>query len=244
MPATDAVGSMYPKRGHMSKYRVLALDGGGIRSILTTILLQRLCKEPGLEHVFDGVDLIAGNSSGALIALAMAHGLFQPTAADTLARIREIFERGAEVFGPPNPFGFWLWPKYGVAARERGLKMLLGERTKLRELQRHVLIPTFDLDNQGRSDEGEATPRRWKPKIFHNFGPGNSDCERLAWEVGLSHRPPRRISRQLAGTLMAEFTRTIRACALSRRSSTSATRQIQSRGSMKCCCCRLAPVRT
>jgi Dyp-type peroxidase family len=174
----------------MATYRVLALDGGGIRGLLTTILLQRLCSEPGLEGAFEDVDLIAGNSSGALIALAMAHGLGQPTMALTLARIREVFERGAEVFGPEVPWyrvPYWLSAKYGSSARERGLKAMLGEHTRLGDLQRHVLVPTFDLDNEGKKKgESKPVPRMWKPKIFHNFaGDDNSDRDTLAWKVGL-----------------------------------------------------------
>ena len=62
----------------MPTYRVLSFDGGGVRGLMTTMLLERLCQQPGLEHAFDGIDLIAGNSSGALVALAMAHGLGHP----------------------------------------------------------------------------------------------------------------------------------------------------------------------
>ena len=31
-------------------YRVLSLDGGGIRGLITVILMQRLNQEPGLEN--------------------------------------------------------------------------------------------------------------------------------------------------------------------------------------------------
>ena len=80
----------------------------------------------------------------------MAHGLFQPTAADTVACIREVFERGAKSSDRQNHSGSGYGRKYGVEARERGLKMLLGKHTTLGDLQRHVLIPAFDLDNEGR----------------------------------------------------------------------------------------------
>ena len=56
----------------MARYRILALDGGGIRGIVTTLILERLAQYPGLERAFDHTYLVAGNSSGALIALAMA----------------------------------------------------------------------------------------------------------------------------------------------------------------------------
>ena len=37
----------------MAKFRVLALDGGGVRGIFTTMLLRRLASQPGLAHAFD-----------------------------------------------------------------------------------------------------------------------------------------------------------------------------------------------
>ncbi len=59
----------------MSRYRILAIDGGGIRGIVTTILLDRLSSDPELAGWLDSVDLIAGTSTGGLIALGLAHGL-------------------------------------------------------------------------------------------------------------------------------------------------------------------------
>ena len=56
----------------MTKYQILSLDGGGIRGLLTVRLLERLATTRGLEGAFDNVYLIAGNSSGALIALGMS----------------------------------------------------------------------------------------------------------------------------------------------------------------------------
>src|SRR5262245_5024740 len=186
----------------MSKYRILALDGGGIRGLLTTMLLERLCLQPGLEQVFDDTFLIAGNSSGALIALAMAHGLAQPTTAQTLGRIRGVFENGPLIFGSavPFPVGFWLWPKFGEEARASGLKKLLGEHTRLRDLQRHVLISSFQLDKQRTAHQSVQPPqenaglprqvkrlkeaRTWRAKLFHNFPP-DSDCDLEAWKVAL-----------------------------------------------------------
>ena len=43
----------------MTKFRILTLDGGGIRGIITTILLQRLSADKSLTGWLDSVDLIA-----------------------------------------------------------------------------------------------------------------------------------------------------------------------------------------
>jgi patatin-like phospholipase/acyl hydrolase len=46
----------------MAKYRIVSIDGGGIRGLITTILLQRIVKTPGLEHFLESIDLLAGTS--------------------------------------------------------------------------------------------------------------------------------------------------------------------------------------
>ncbi len=172
----------------MSRYRVLALDGGGIRGLLTAALLEELCRQPGLARAFDGVNLIAGNSSGALIAIAMAHGLGRPTMMETLALLRGVFERGHETFGPRWPLllgGWWWWSRFGNASREAGAKALVGEKTTLGQLKRSVLIPAFDLDNHDDPGADRRKPRTWKPKLFHNLEGEGSDGDALAWKVAL-----------------------------------------------------------
>jgi len=171
----------------MTTYRVLALDGGGIRGLVTAILLKRLHQaSPGL---FDSVDLIAGTSSGGMIALALAHGLGPQGERDdgktnrVLDEIIATFRNGAATFGLalPFPIGFLLFSKYQSSARAATFKAWFGAGTRLRELKRNVLIAAFDLDN-GHADRHR---RMWKPKLFHNYPGENSDENELAWEVAM-----------------------------------------------------------
>jgi hypothetical protein len=53
-------------------YRILCLDGGGIRGILTTTILKRICKHN--PAFLDNVDLIVGTSAGGLLSLLLASG--------------------------------------------------------------------------------------------------------------------------------------------------------------------------
>jgi Dyp-type peroxidase family len=156
----------------MSNYKILSLDGGGIRGLLTVRLLERLTKEPGLERAFDSVDLIAGNSSGALIALAMAGArALQTPMKIALPQIREIFEGGEKVFGDPRPLwrgGYYVFAKYSGETRHEEFEKRVKE-VRLRDLGTNVLITTFDLDNDGKTEELKKTLRSWKPKVFHSF---------------------------------------------------------------------------
>jgi uncharacterized protein len=79
--------------------RILTLDGGGVRGILTLAYLERIeqllrSRHGGqddfrLSHYFD---LIAGTSTGAIIAACLAKGM-------TVRKVRELYENlGVEVF--------------------------------------------------------------------------------------------------------------------------------------------------
>ena len=50
-------------------YNVLSLDGGGIRGIISVVLLERLAQEPGLSGYLDRVQFVAGTSTGGLIEM-------------------------------------------------------------------------------------------------------------------------------------------------------------------------------
>jgi patatin-like phospholipase/acyl hydrolase len=80
----------------MPKYRVVSIDGGGIRGPVTTIPLQRIVATPGLEGFLDSTDLIAGASTGGMIAPGIAHQL-------DLGRIRDVYvTRGAKTLMTPG----------------------------------------------------------------------------------------------------------------------------------------------
>jgi len=167
----------------MATYRVLALDGGGIRGLVTATILRRVCDVvPGF---LDDVDLFAGTSSGGLIALSLAHGLGKKTKVETLDEIIRVFDAAHETFGPalPRPLGTWWFAKYRSAARAEKLRTLF-DGARLADLAHRVLIASFDLDNNEK--ESHKRPRRWEPKLFHNYAGDNSDNDALAWEVAMA----------------------------------------------------------
>lgn len=161
----------------MSKYRVLSLDGGGIRGLITVILLQRIVETPGLENFLDSIDLVAGTSTGGLLALGIAKPL-------DLSVIRAIYvQKGRKIFDDSwlddlVDLGRLRGAEYSITPLRRELKSILGNTT-LGDLQKRVLITAFDLDNEAPKD------RQWKPKLFHNFLGENTDRAVLAADVGL-----------------------------------------------------------
>jgi hypothetical protein len=163
----------------MSKYRILALDGGGIRGIITAVLLQQLNTDQRASGWLDSVDLIAGTSTGGLLALGLAHGLAPQ-------QIREFYEtKGHKVFDDSwlddlVDLGQVMGAQYDNRNLERELKNLLGQTT-LAQLKKKVLITAFDLDNESPDPQR----RTWKPKLFHNLAGRDSDSAELAYKVGL-----------------------------------------------------------
>ena len=158
--------------------RVVSIDGGGVRGVVPVIAMQRLAAEPGLETWIDRTELIAGTSTGGLIALAVAAGV-------SLADLRDLYvTRADDVFADSflddaKDFGKVFGADYDVANLEREAQRVFGDRT-LAQLGKRVLVPAFDLDN------GATTDRRWKAKLFHNFPGPDSDGAALAYRVAVA----------------------------------------------------------
>jgi patatin-like phospholipase/acyl hydrolase len=159
----------------MATTRIISIDGGGVRGIIPTIVLQRLEAQAGLEGWLARTDLFAGTSTGGLIALALAAGF-------DLSLVRSLYEvRAAEVFADSwfddvRDLGKILGADYDVDNLRAVLDDVFGE-LRLRDLARRVLVTTFDLDDEAR--------KTWKPKIFHNYPGPDSDGEVLVAKVGV-----------------------------------------------------------
>ena len=162
-------------------YRILSLDGGGIRGYFTCGVLERLlAKRPGL---LAGIDLIAGTSTGGIIALGLGRGM-------TPTQLKQLYRtRGAEIFDDGwFPISTDLGGIAGADYDNDGLKRILAEtfgKATLGTLGKRVLIPAYDLHDAAAVIEGVRTATG-KPKFFHNFpGPG-SDAGELLVDVALA----------------------------------------------------------
>ena len=165
--------------------RILALDGGGLRGILTLGFLRRIEKilrdrhgsDPNFRlcHYFD---LIAGTSTGAIIAAALASGM----------RVEEVIghyqKLGRKVFtkGWFSPKGI-VKPRYKEKKLIKHLKQVFGEDRALgdRSLQTGLLIVTKRLDT------GSPWPLGNNPRgAFFKAGDGDtwiSNGDYPLWQV-------------------------------------------------------------
>ncbi len=125
------------------RFRILSLDGGGIRGAFTASFLATLESATG-RRVVDHFDLIVGTSTGGIIALALALGL--PAEAT-----RELYQRyGARIFPGTGFLQRTLArlrqlgsPKRSRARLESALLEVFGER-RLCEARCRLVLPTYD----------------------------------------------------------------------------------------------------
>jgi len=102
--------------------RVLSLDGGGIRGLVSVQVLQKLSRACG-RPLWDLFDVVVGNSAGGLLALAVCAGV-EAKQLDTHFR-----EACAQVFGKDawNAFRMWHGPGRSASKRfETAVRRLLG----------------------------------------------------------------------------------------------------------------------
>lgn len=160
-------------------YKILSLDGGGLRGLITARMLQRLNARPAIAGWLDKADLIAGTSTGGILALGLAAG-------KTPQQIADLYKiKGPDIFDDSLldnvlDLGRTIGAEYSSRVLRKELRAIFGATT-LAQLGRKVTIPTFDLDNEATG----ANERTWKPKIFHNFSGPDSDGEFLAADIAL-----------------------------------------------------------
>ena len=127
------------------KFKILSMDGGGIKGFFTTQLLARCERDLSEGPLVSYFDMIAGTSTGGIIALGLSLGF-------TVSKLQEFYvDDGRRVF-PPMPS-----TAYGVAWRkllglfrnsldheqlELALKRHFQNRS-LGEAQTRVVIPAF-----------------------------------------------------------------------------------------------------
>lgn len=123
-------------------FRILSLDGGGIKGIFTAALLAELEQQHlGGDSVADYFDLVVGTSTGGIIALGLAAGV---PASDLLSL---YLNRGREIFPPRfralRKVRQCIRAAYDRWPLETILTGALGDR-QLRDSRCRLCIPSLD----------------------------------------------------------------------------------------------------
>jgi len=122
------------------RFQILSLDGGGIKGLFAAAVLAAIEADLGLT-VVESFDLIAGTSTGGIIALGLGLGM----------RPREIVdfyvEEGPRIFS--NPLGWraiqqLFFRKYSDKPLAAALKRCFGDR-RFGESNKRLIVTSFNL---------------------------------------------------------------------------------------------------
>lgn len=137
------------------KYRILCMDGGGIRGLLTAVWLDRLEKKLA-GRLNNHFDLIAGTSTGSILACGVAMGL-------SASAIIDLYLNNANTIFPGRASRLWSRaqrllsqgpsaPKYDGTGLEQALKKVFQRKNKpilFGELSaKPVLVFSYDTLNR------------------------------------------------------------------------------------------------
>lgn len=170
------------------RFFIISIDGGGIRGVMPSMLLQSLG-----QAVLDRADLLAGTSTGSIIAL----GLAADVPIEQITAVYRAPSACSQIFTPwaqrgqgadPAPGSWWQRLKEAVRREElhllesgvfsvieellhpmytnEGLRALLegqGAHQRVDELRRFVMAPTFLLDG------GTSGEPHWHAAAVHNL---------------------------------------------------------------------------
>lgn len=135
----------------MCKYRIITFDGGGIRGLLSAVLLKRL--NDFFPKLIQNTNMFAGTSVGSFLALGLAYGL---SPEDFI----KIFTKDKKFIFSPS-YSDLCRPKYNNEHLIKLLNSIFPKDLRLIDLNKHVLIPSFQVISENSS--------KWKPIFYNNF---------------------------------------------------------------------------
>jgi uncharacterized protein len=126
---------------------ILSIDGGGIRGVIPAIVLRAIedRTETAIHELFD---VLAGTSTGGIIALGLTRPGPSGGARFRPADLVEMYRRDGRVIFPPAPLGKirqLFWPKYAERGRAKVLTERFGE-TMLSEALTEVIVTSYDVE--------------------------------------------------------------------------------------------------
>ena len=134
--------------GTVDGMRVLSIDGGGIRGLIPALVLAEVERRAG-RRVFELFDLIAGTSTGGILACGLCAP--DPLPASRLVRLYE--EEGPEIFDRSifqriRTADGLLDEKYDSEALDSILDRFLADK-RLSETRPDLLVPAYDTAEPG-----------------------------------------------------------------------------------------------
>lgn len=141
-----------------SPFRILCLSGGGVRGIFQAAFLKGL-EDRENSPIHEQFGLIAGTSTGSIVALAIALGI-------DLSRVMDFYvEKSSEILKPRSFAGFRKGSRYEQHALRQHLSSAFAN-AQLRDVKKDVLIAATGSDD-------------YSNRIFSSFPIEGADDRRL-----------------------------------------------------------------
>jgi uncharacterized protein len=147
----DLVNIVPSKEG---TYKILSLDGGGVRGAFTAKVISMLEEE---LHFLQYVDFFAGTSTGAILAFGLAYGIspekmvnFYQTKSGEIFKVKKSLSETLQISS-----------KYQNESFKKILTEILPIDLKLSDLKKKVLCISFNLHNPYYNT--------WTPALIDNF---------------------------------------------------------------------------
>lgn len=121
--------------------KILSLDGGGVRGVVSLEILRNLEKETGLK-CHEDFDIYAGTSTGSIIACMLACGI-------SVDQIAEQYEKLSEDIFTATSYGVFS-PKYDSTKLKAAIHNFMKAEgltldLKLKDIEKKLVIPTVML---------------------------------------------------------------------------------------------------
>lgn len=135
------------------KFRILSIDGGGLRGIIPVLILKEIERRSG-KRITDLFDMVAGTSTGGLIACGLTVSDDGKTPKYQLSDIENIYaERGKDIFPKKNALKSLIGkisslknPKFSADGLQKVLEDLLGTR-RMSDCMKPIFVTSYDLFN-------------------------------------------------------------------------------------------------
>lgn len=125
-------------------FRILALDGGGLRGAFTASVLAKwdaMLVTGGGEEFVKHFDMVAGTSTGAILAIGLGLG-YTPR-----AMLDFYLTEGPQIFPKDRKLRHWLKSKHDSDTLQRTLERAFGHRTLSKDSCCRLVIPTVRAIN-------------------------------------------------------------------------------------------------
>ena len=136
----------------MARFKILSIDGGGIRGIIPAMILAEIERRTG-RRIAELFDLIAGTSTGGILALGLTRPGDGRTPMYSAVELLKLYdEEGPNIFSRTvwhrlRALGNALEEKYPEEPIERILESYFGE-AKLSDAVTDVLVTAYEIEQR------------------------------------------------------------------------------------------------